>query len=254
MDFVLGPAGLQTPFSFSIPRFTPRGNEVKQVGVYCSGGHDSGVMLCLALAELKATGRLDSVRVTAFTIIKNEGSTFYAERIVKKVSEHFGVHILHMNNLPNGQSTYAAGRAGGPIIMDLWRQNYHDTIIYMSINRMAPDDIRPFKQTLKIFYEDETKWRAFKSPFLLLHKPQIADLYYQLGCEDIIPWTHSCTVLAQGQCEECYSCKEREWGLTALGKERVDTIPPDIEDVSYGGTWVNPAFPAPPVSILQDKI
>jgi hypothetical protein len=253
MDFVLGPENLSVPFSFSIPTLTSEGNEVKRVGVYSSGGHDSGAMLCLVLAELKATERLDTVQVIAFTMVKNEGSTYYSERVINKISEHFGVSIIHTNNLPNGQSAYSAGRIGGSTIRDLWQQNHHNTVIYMSINRMAPDNIRPFQQTLKIFYEDESKWTNFKSPFLLLHKPQITDLYYQLGCEDIIPWTHSCTVLAVGQCENCYSCKEREWGLAALGKEKIDTIPPDIEDVSFGGTWVNPAFPAPAVSVLPDN-
>lgn len=252
MDFVLGPEGMQTPFSFSIPTHTPEGNEVKRVGVYSSGGHDSGAMLCLVLAELKATGRLDTIEVTAFTMVKNEGSTYYSERVVDKIAEHFGVTINHINNLPNGQASYAAGRIGGTTIKTLWVENHHDMIIYMSINRMAPDEIRPFKHTLKIFYQDESKWTNFKSPFLLLHKPQITDLYYQLGCEDIIAWTHSCTVLAVGQCEDCYSCKEREWGLAALGKSRIDTIPPDISDVSYNGTWVNTAFPAPPLSVIPD--
>ena len=252
MDFILGPDDLSVPFSFTIPLLTPEGNQLNRVGVYSSGGLDSGAMLCLVLAELKATNRLYTVKVVAFTMIKNEGSTYYSERVVKKISEHFGVDIEHINNLPNGQSSYAAGRIGGTTIKTLWKENHHDMIIYMSINRMAPDNIRPFKHTLKIFYQDETKWTSFKSPFLLLHKPQITDLYYKLGCENIIPWTHSCTVLAVGQCEDCYSCKEREWGFTALGKPGVDTIQPDIGDVSYNGTWVNTSFPAPPVSVIPD--
>jgi len=239
MDLVLGPDNLSVPFSFTIPLLTPEGNEVKRVGLWSSGGHDSGAMLCLILAELKATGRLDTVSVTAFTIVKGEGSTYYSERVVKKISEHFGVPITIVNNLENDEDAYKAGRIGTTSVKEIWRQNHHDMILYMSINRMAPDDIRPFTQTLKIFYEDEKKWTSFKSPFLLLHKPQITDLYYKLGCEDIIQWTHSCTVLAVGQCENCYSCKEREWGLQSLDKDRIDTIPPDIEDVSFGGTWIN---------------
>ena len=239
MDLVLGPENLSVPFSFTIPLVTPEGNEVKRVGVWSSGGHDSGALLCLVLAELKATGRLDTVSVTAFTIVKGEGSTYYSERVVNKISEHFNVPITLVNNLPNDEDAYEAGRIGNTSVRAMWFENHHDMILYMSINRMAPDEIRPFKHTLKIFYEDETKWKRFKSPFLLLHKPQITDIYYKLGCEDIIPWTHSCTVLAVGQCEDCYSCKEREWGLLSLGKEKIDTIPPDIEDVSYGGTWRN---------------
>ena len=248
MDLVLGPDNLSVPFSFSIPTHTPEGNEVKRVGVWSSGGHDSGAMLCLVMAELKATGRLNTISVTAFTIVKGEGSTYYSDRVVNKIAEHFGVHIEHVNNLENNEPAYSLGRIGNYSIKNMWEQNHNDMIIYMSINRMAPDEIRPFNHTLKIFYKGNNP--LYESPFLLLHKPQITDIYYQLGCEDIIPWTHSCTVLAVGQCEDCYSCKEREWGLTALGKPKTDTIPPDINDVSFGGTWVHPDFLIPALPVL----
>jgi len=238
MELVLGPENLSVPFSFTIPTHLEDGSEVKRVGVYSSGGHDSGAMLCLILAELQATGRLDTVPVTAFTIVKGEGSTYYSQRVVDKVAEHFGVKVAHVNNLENNEPAYTDGRIGIVPIAKTWLENRHDMVLYMSINRMAPDDIRPFSQTLKIFYKDEK--RLYKCPFLLLHKPQITDIYYKLGCEDIIPYTHSCTVQAVGRCNECYSCKEREWGFSALGKDFVDTIPPDIDDVSFGGTWRNP--------------
>lgn len=235
MKLLLGPPELSTELDFVIPMTTPKGNEVKRVGVYDSGGHDSGAMLCLVLAELKATGRLDSVSVTAFTVIKNDGSTYYSQRVVSNISKHFGVPISHVNNISNNEPAYSNGRLGIIPILKTWEENHHDTIIYMSINRMAPDDIRPFKHRLKIFYKDEKV--LYNAPFLLLHKPQILDIYYKLGCEDIIQYTHSCTTQAVGTCNDCYSCKEREWGFTAMGKEYIDTLSPDIEDISFNGTW-----------------
>ncbi len=235
MKLVLGPPSLSTELEFSIPSTTWDGNEVKRIGVWSSGGHDSGAMLCLVMAELKATGKLDTIPVTAFTIVKGEGSTYYSQRVVNKVSEHFGVPIAHINNLPNNEPAYSAGRIGIVPVRETWIENQHDMVLFMSINRMAPDDIRPFNQTLKIFYRDEKI--LYKAPFLLLHKPQILDIYYKLGCEDIIQYTHSCTVQAVGTCDKCYSCKEREWGFTALGKECIHTVQPDIEDISFNGTW-----------------
>lgn len=239
MDLVLGKGKLAVPFNFSIPSHTSDGNEVKRIGIYSSGGHDSGAMLCLALSELRATGQLGKIPVLAFTIVKDEGSTYYSQRVINKVSEHFGVHIEHFNNLDNNEPAFSVGRIGMVPVKAIWEKYHSDTAIYMSINRMAPDEIRPFKQTLKAIYIDEPI--LYRSPFLNLHKPQITDIYYQLGCEDIIQYTHSCTVKALGQCNECYSCKEREWGLSALGKECINTLDPDIADVSFGGSWRNPA-------------
>jgi hypothetical protein len=238
MNLLLGPENLSTLFNFSIPTVTTKGNKVERVGVYSSGGHDSGAMLCLVMAELEATGRLGSIPVTAFTIVKGEGSTYYSQRVIDKVSEHFGVPIAHVNNLENNEPAYSMGRIGMVPIREIWNKNHHDMIIYMSVNRMAPDNIRPFTQTLKIMYPE--KPLNYIPPFLNLHKPQITDIYYKLGCEDIIPYTHSCTVQAIGRCNECYSCKEREWGFSALGKDFVDTIPPDVDDISFGGSWIYP--------------
>jgi hypothetical protein len=235
MKLTLGPSTLSTELDFTIPTLTQTGKEVTRVGIFSSGGHDSGALLCLIMAELKATGKLDTIPVTAFTIVKDEGSTYYSQRVVSKISEHFGVPISHVNNIPNSEPAYSKGRIGNLPIIKTWGQNQHNMILFMSINRMAPDDIRPFKQKLEIYYPDEKNF--YKAPFLLLHKPQILDIYYKLGCEDIIQYTHSCTVQAVGTCNNCYSCKEREWGFTALDKEFIDTVPPDIEDISCHGTW-----------------
>jgi hypothetical protein len=200
-----------------------------------SGGSDSGALLCLILAELQATNRLETISVTVFTVIKNEGSTYYSQRMIDKISKHFGVPVTHINNIPNTEPAYSQGRVGINPLITTWSKYQHDTIMYMGINRMAPDDIRPFKQSLNIFYKD--KQLLYKAPFLLLHKPQILDIYYKLGCEDIIQYTHSCTTQAEGICNNCYSCNEREWGFAALGKEFIDTIPPDVQDISFNGTW-----------------
>jgi len=237
MDLVLGPDELSVPFNFTIPTHLKNGNEVKRVGLYSSGGMDSSALMCLIMSELKATGRLETVPVTAFTIVKNEGSTYYSHRIVDKVSEHFGVRITHVNNLENDEEANAQGRIGRTPLVNTYLQNRQDMMFYIGINRMAPDDIRPFEHTLKLFYKDEQV--LYKAPFLLLHKPQITDIYYKLGCEDIIQYTHSCTTQAIGPCNNCYSCSERKWGLSALGKADPGTVPPDIDDISYGNTWIN---------------
>lgn len=234
MHLILGPAGLTSEINFTIPKTTLQNNEVKRVGVFVSGGLDSSALLCLVLAELKNTNKLNDILVTVFTIVKGEGSTYYAHRIVDAIAKHFGVTLIHVNNVLNDEDSMLAGRAGSEAILRVWEEYHHDMILYMGVNNMAPDDIRPFDQKLKIVYQEA---KAYRSPFISLHKPQILDIYYKLGCEDIIKYTHSCTAQAVGSCNECYSCKEREWGFTALNKEIIYTIDPDVDDVSFGGTW-----------------
>jgi 7-cyano-7-deazaguanine synthase in queuosine biosynthesis len=102
-------------------------------------------------------------------------------------------------------------------------------VTYMGINRMAPDEIRPFPQKLIIDYGWTPIGKVFSAPFLFLHKPQILDIIYQLGCEDLIPYTRSCNVQSDDPCGECYSCAERKWGFDALGKTDPGTILPEID-------------------------
>jgi lysophospholipase L1-like esterase len=48
---------------------------------------------------------------------------------------------------------------------------------------MAPDNIRPFKQTLKVAYIENPFYDA---PFINLHKPQILDIFYKLVDENLL--------------------------------------------------------------------
>lgn len=236
MKFTLGPVDLSTELNFTIPLCTEEGNIVNRVGIYSSGGLDSGAMLCLVLAELQQTGRLGTIPVFAFTVVKGEGSTYYSQRVIENISRHFNVPITHVNNIVNDDSAFGAGRVGLTPMTAIWEENHHDMAIYMSINKMAPNNIRPFAYTLKAQYKDVNKHRI--APFLNMHKPQILDLYYKLGCEEIIKYTHSCTSQAVDRCNACYSCAERDWGFSALLKTDPGTIPPNVPNISYGGTWV----------------
>lgn len=184
-------------------------------GVYLSGGIDSVALLCLILAERKSLN-LDTP-VTAFTIDKSDGPTYHAVNVLNKIREHFNVEIEHINDIPNDLDADKKGNIGVECMKYIHGLK-PDMLLYMGINRMAPDDIRPFKERLIVDYGYEQVTRFYRAPFLFLHKPQILDILYKLNCEDIIPYTHSCTVLKDGMCGECYSCKEREWGFSALGK------------------------------------
>ena len=110
MHLILGPDGLTTELNFKIPIVTLKNNKVNRVGVFVSGGLDAAALLCLIISELKATNRLDSTGITAFTIIKDDGSTYYAQRVIDKISNHFGISITHVNNLLNDTDAYAAGQ------------------------------------------------------------------------------------------------------------------------------------------------
>ncbi len=209
MKLTLGPPSISAEFDFSISE------AVNEVAVYLSGGLDSAALLCLILTELRDTQRLTTVSVKCLTVTKDDGSMDYAAGVVKAISKLFEKDIEHINNIPNDADSILKGRVGLATVQELWKTKSANTVLYMAVNRMAPDDIRPFKQTLKIVYIDSPYYQA---PFIDLHKPQILDLFYKLNCEEIIPITHTCTVIPTGVCEQCYSCQERKWGFSSLKK------------------------------------
>lgn len=214
MKLTLGPPSLTTELEFTISK--PR------VGIYMSGGMDSAALLCLVLSELAND---ISVPVTCFTVTKNDKSISYAPRLVQKIADHFCRDILHVTDVINNDHAINEGYIG-TAAMHRIMLDYPDAVYYMGLNRMPTHDIHPFTHKLKIVYGDDCRESpAFSSPFLTMHKPQLIDLFYKLGCENIIPYTKSCTVHEVGTCNNCYSCEERAWGFSALGKPDPGTIP-----------------------------
>ena len=230
MILTVGPANLSTEFIFSIPE------NKEKIYVYLSGGLDSAALLCLILTELKNTDRLNSTTVVCFTVVKNDGSTFYAKRIIEQIAKLFDKEIQHENNITNDVYNFKKGRVGASVTMSIWKRYKNDGLIYMANNLMAPKDIRPFNQELLINYA-ETELHI--SPFLNLHKPQILDIFFKLGCDSVIKYAHTCTRTPIGKCGQCYSCAERSWGFSALGNSDPETIKPEVTDISFSDTWVN---------------
>lgn len=191
-------------FLFSVP-------DVPRIGVIFSGGLDSLTLMSLILQELKNQSRLNSTTVKAYTFKKFDDAPRYAARLIDLISSRFSVQIEHENFMDN--DGYHQGRVGSQSYNALYSRREVD-VIYWGFNNTAPDNVRPFPQKLKINYGTEKQWENnsyVKAPFLTLYKPQIFDILLQLGFQDIVPYTHSCCVLASENCNECYSCVERKW-------------------------------------------
>jgi hypothetical protein len=222
MILTLGPDNLSTTLDFTIWKkaglFTLVNDTIHspniKIGVYLSGGLDSAALLCLILAELKTLGKLNDIPVTCFTVDKNDSSTVSSVQVLDQIKKHFNCDIVHVNNLKNDPIPNLEGNIGPNVISQI--RNYDPImILYMGINRMAPPELKTYKHPLKIDYGYN---KTSNIPFLFLHKPHIIDILYKLGCEDIIPYTRSCTQVDVGTCGECYACEERAWGFEMLGK------------------------------------
>lgn len=220
MKLLLGPESLQTEFKFTIfkkdsklPIIHNKLQKVDNIGIYLSGGLDSAALLCLVLTELKLTNK--QIPIYCFTVTKNDHSEYHAKQVITEVEKIFDIKLIHVTNVPNDDTAILLGNIGSTAITFV--NNYASNIFsYMAINHMPPEHLVKFNNKLTIQYPTQF---SYNYPFLNLHKPQIIDLIYKLNCEWIIPITHSCSQLEVDQCGKCYSCEERAWGFTMLGKK-----------------------------------
>ena len=220
---------LEKTFNFTIFRKVGNFNLVhnhisraNKIGLYLSGGPDSAALLCLIVRELIDTKMIDQTPVHCFIVDKGEGQVNCAIDVIKEVERIYSVNITYevIEHLPDSEYPSRLGSRTCQLITD----NNPNTIFYQVINNPPPAELKKFSVTYRGYGEQEIIWLGNNQlmcfPFLHLHKPQILDVFYKLNCESVIQYTQSC--LSKGRCNNCFSCEERAWGFSVLGK--TDTI------------------------------
>ena len=192
----------------------------KNIGVFLSGGLDSAALLCLIISELQKTHEIDNFKIYCFTVDKGEGQVEYAVNVISEVKRIFSVELEHVI-VPNEGYTNRPGRIGSDTYKKI--SEYTEQIVfYQGINNVPPKDLVTFNSSFEGYNVKEVSSlqnKALFFPFLNLHKPQIVDILYQLGCESVIQYTQTCTERSAGRCGTCYWCEERAWGFKMLGKQ-----------------------------------
>lgn len=216
MKLELGPVELQTEFIFDILNlFKEHSTTVDSIGLYFSGGIDSTALLLLIIAELKNIGKLHAIPIYCYSIVKQDFATIIAPKILTTIQNKFDVHINHVNYIENYKNY--TQNINIKTFLDIFLQ-YKNRFHFVANNRMPDESLVRFKNKLNIDYGHDKNKVFYYSPFLFLHKPQILDIFYKLKCEDIIPYTYSCTIHQAIPCQNCYACEERAWGFKMLNK------------------------------------
>lgn len=216
MKLILGPENLSVDFQFSIEDANKKKPRVyNSIGVYLSGGIDSTALLLLILTELNSSGVLGSIPVRCFTIDKHDFAIHTTKPLISILERKFNVALSHHNSIPNYLNPY---NIRPKVFLDMHLQN-PNTLFFLGNNKTPSTDLVSFKNSQNIDYGFEVDKIIYYSPFLYMHKPQILDIFYKLDCEDILPYTYSCTVRPHQPCKKCYACEERAWGFEMLKKQ-----------------------------------
>jgi len=180
------------------------GNEI---GILISGGLDSAILYFLLIKENIETG--EKFNITPFTMIRKEGSRYYAKGVINWINDYYGLPKVELNIV--GDNTLAEIQQVESAVKEVLHRKID--FMYLGIIESRPEhSINWTRYTFK-----ETFNRKY--PFLNLQKSHVIDLYIKFNLFELLKITHSCAINEQIKCGYCNGCNEREWGFSQLGLE-----------------------------------
>jgi 7-cyano-7-deazaguanine synthase in queuosine biosynthesis len=187
------------------------------IGISCSGGVDSSLLLYILMANCTDT-------IHIFTLSNDRKGRANAV-IVPKVIERC---IQLTGNLNVIQHSYYAADQIEHTLFDVPREylkNKTISCIFFAITANPPTDVvftaqgseQSNRDSLTIKKEIEHDGFLYQ-PFVNKDKKTIADIYRQLNLMDtLFPVTRSCEEIGKieyyGHCGKCWWCEERHWGF-----------------------------------------
>ena len=178
----------------------------RRIGVLVSGGLDSALMYYLIK---KLTLSDDRYSVIPYTIIRNDGSSRYAQPVIDYVHEILGIEQQYATKLDIDEADSELQVAAG--MREL--RNTDRNLIYIGIIQTLEE--HALHDVPKPYVPINSE--LFKYPLKDLNKSHIVQLIVQLGLEKLFTLTHSCVYDIDTPCGDCNRCNERAWAFTQLG-------------------------------------
>lgn len=206
MNFTIGVEGdtnfEKTNISITIP------DDAQQIGVLCSGGIDSTIVLYMVIAELK---RIDSsLPLKVFTVPFVSCVEHVYELL--KLPEFQYDHLEFDPNIDNGDGLNREKTTPG--IRNAVKNAVSMPGIYvftgLTSNPPALDG------TSGVPIRAKTKKDNEIMPFQFLLKTHTVASYEALGVKHLLPYTFTCTEHKYKECGECYACREKHWAFKHL--------------------------------------
>ena len=197
MKLACGPAHDQRILEISLPRG-------REVGVFISGGIDSALLYYLLLKE----NQNNSHSIQPLVISRKEGSRYFARPIIEKINQLLGINVpakrVGNTSLPETQQVTSAVEQAFRLLAL--------TEIFIGLIYNRPEHTVGFDPI------PVPELAGLHTPFRHLEKSHIIDIYYQLGIQHLLEYTHSCDQSETTQCGTCNGCRERAWGFAELSQ------------------------------------
>mgnify|MGYP006268623913 CR=1 FL=1 len=179
--------------------------DYKRLGVMVSGGIDSTILYFL----LRNITRNTDYYLRPFCVKRREGSIYHAKPAVEEVGRLFNIE----NDFPTfvGDNTLIETKQVESGITDAY--DYAKIqVMYVGVISNRDEHLIGYDKTIV------TETENLKFPFQHLEKSHIIDIYYRLGIEYLLAYTHSCDNNQHEHCWNCNGCNERIWAFSQLNK------------------------------------
>lgn len=176
----------------------------KQVGVFISGGIDSALLYYLLVKE----NQNHSHNIQPLIIARKEGSRYFARPIIERINQLLNINVavkrVGNTSLPEIQQVTSAVEQAFRLL--------HIEEIFVGLIHNRPEHTIGFDPI------PVPEMAGLHTPFRHLEKSHIIDIYYQLGIQYLLEYTHSCDQSETTQCGTCNGCRERGWGFAELSQ------------------------------------
>jgi len=206
MQIICGPAHDRRTLTLDLPA-------ASKIGVLVSGGVDSALLYYLLLYIKQQTNSL--VEITPIVIHRKEGSKYFARPIVERINQLFNISKkpkqLGNTMLPEPEQVASAVRHAFSLL--------RLETVYVGVISNRDEHLIGFDPIPIVEHH------SVQIPFKDLEKSHVIDIYYQLGIEHLLPFTHSCDQQETVVCGSCNGCRERIWGFNQIGKQDPIMLP-----------------------------
>lgn len=177
----------------------------KNIGVMSSGGLDSSVLIFLLLKLSRELNTGNKIKI--FTIPKVDGAKDHSLSIISYLNDTFDTE-LKQTTVGDLTLKHPALQTISGICSAL---NDLSLNILLTADTKVPDfEIIPGKRNPE---RTRGSFNRYDQPFFDYTKDYIVQLGIENGSDEIFRRSHSCIMLSQGRCNECWWCKEREWAF-----------------------------------------
>ncbi len=175
----------------------------KKIGVFVSGGLDSGLMLYLFHKYSLDFGTENQFKV--YTVERPNQSMIFAQRVVDYINNEFDTDLT-INKVGSDQLHHSLHIASGII-----EAGNDDTDVFVLADTLIPGEV-PNGPKRRLINHPKVK-----QPWLFLAKDKIVQACIDMELMDLITISHSCEVPNMVPCKLCWHCKERAWAFWRCG-------------------------------------